>query len=67
MRHIQCDIFNGVGPYYAQTPLIPKKRNLVVLRKREDVNHYLITGYQKDDPKAIAKIRKECKLVEKGE
>ena len=50
------------GKYY-----IVKKRNLVILRKRIGANHYLITGYEKDDPKAIAKIRKEFPLVEKGE
>ena len=46
---------------------IVKKRNLVILRKRTGANHYLITGYTKDDPNAIAKIRKEYPLVEKGE
>jgi hypothetical protein len=50
------------GKYYCI-----KKRNLVVLRKGNGSNHYLITGYQKDDPKAIAKIRKENTLVDKGE
>lgn len=49
------------GKYY-----IVKQRNLVILRKRSGANHYLITGYQKDDPRAIAKIRKEYPLVEKG-
>ena len=44
-----------------------KKRNLVVLRKGNGRNHYLITGYAKEDAHAIAKIRKEHKLVEKGE
>ena len=50
------------GKYYCI-----KKRNLVILRKRTGANHYLISGYQKDDPKVIAKIRKENTLVEKGE
>lgn len=50
------------GKYY-----IVKKRNLVVLSKRTNGNNLLITGYKKDDPKAIAKIRKENTLVEKGE
>ena len=50
------------GKYYCI-----KKRNLVILRKRTGANHYLISGYQKDDPKVIAKIRKEKTLVEKGE
>ena len=53
---------NANSKYY-----VIKKRNLVVLRKRASGNHYLITGYQKDDPKAIAKIRKENALAEKGE
>ncbi len=44
-----------------------KKNNLVVLRKSKNGNHYLITGYRKDNPNAIAKIRKENDLVEKGE
>ena len=44
-----------------------KKRNLVILRKRTGANHYLISGYKKNDPKVIAKIRKENTLVEKGE
>ena len=58
------DVYEDVanGKYYCV-----KKRNLVVLRKGRGTNHYLITGYQKDDPKAIAKIRKENHLVEKGE
>ena len=50
------------GKYYCI-----KKRNLVILRKRTGANHYLISGYKKNDPKVIAKIRKENTLVEKGE
>ena len=46
--------------------LIIRGRYLVVLRKREKGNHYLITGYRKDNPRTLAKIRKEAKLVEKG-
>ncbi len=58
------DVYEDVanGKYYCI-----KKRNLVILRKRTGANHYLISGYQKDDPKVIAKIRKENTLVEKGE
>lgn len=44
-----------------------KKRNMVVLRKREGKNSYVITGFKKDDPAAVANIRKRCKLLEKGE
>lgn len=50
------------GKYYCI-----KKRNLVILRKRTGANHYLLSGYKKNDPKVIAKIRKENTLVEKGE
>ncbi len=58
------DIYEDVaaGKYYCI-----KKRNLVVLRKGNGTNHYLITGYQKDDPKRVAEIRKGATLVEKGE
>lgn len=52
----------AAGKYYAI-----KKRNLVVLRKSTGENHYLITGYKKDDPKKVAEIKKGAKLVEKGE
>ena len=38
----------AAGKYY-----IVKKRNLVVLRKGNGTNHYLVTGYKKDDPNAI--------------
>lgn len=53
---------NVNGKYY-----IVKKRNLVVLRKQTTGNHYLVTGYTKNDPNAISRIRKENRLVEKGE
>ena len=52
----------AAGKYYCI-----KKRNLVVLSKGRGTNHYLITGYQKNDPKKVAEIRKGAKLVEKGE
>ena len=52
----------AAGKYYCI-----KKRNLVVLRKGNGTNHYLITGYQKNDPKRVAEIRKGATLVEKGE
>ena len=52
----------AAGKYY-----VVKKRNLVVLRKGNGTNHYLVTGYKKDDPDSIARIRKGNRLVEKGE
>lgn len=51
----------AAGKYY-----IVKKRNVVVLRKENGTNHYLVTGYKKDDPDSIARIRNENRLVEKG-
>ena len=46
---------------------IIKKRYVVILRKREGSNHYLISGFKADSPDYAAAIRKESKLVEKGE
>ena len=50
------------GKYY-----IIKKRYVVALRKKSSSNHYLITGFMADSSDYAAKIRKENKLVEKGE
>lgn len=44
-----------------------KKRNLVVLRKREGRNSYVISGYVKNDPHKVKELRDRCKLIEKGE
>lgn len=44
-----------------------KKRNLVVLRKREGRNSYVISGYVKNDPHKVYELRDRCKLIEKGE
>lgn len=50
------------GKYY-----IVKKKNFVSLRKMNAGNHYLITGFTADSPDYVARIRKEHRLVEKGE
>lgn len=44
-----------------------KKRNLVVLRKREGRNSYVISGYVKNDPHKVKELRDRCKLIEEGE
>ncbi|MBQ7252774.1 MAG: hypothetical protein IJS32_09275 [Kiritimatiellae bacterium] len=46
---------------------IVKKKNFVSLRKMNAGNHYLITGFTADSPDYVARIRKEHRLVEKGE
>lgn len=49
------------GKYY-----IVKKRRMVVLRKRQGSNSYVVTGYQADDPNKVRRIRKDGTLLEKG-
>lgn len=51
-----------VGKYY-----IVKGRNLVVLQKRKGRNSYLVTEFTGDNPNYVKRIRKENKLIEKGE
>ena len=46
---------------------IVKGRRMVVLRKREKMNSYVVTGFKADDPNKVRNIRKEGKLLEKGE
>ena len=46
---------------------IVKRRRIVVLRKQTGSNHYVITGFEADDPNKVKDIRKRGKLVEKGE
>ena len=46
---------------------IVKRRRIVVLRKQTGSNHYVITGFEADDPNKAKDIRKRGKLVEKGE
>lgn len=46
---------------------VVKSRRLVVLQKRRGMNSYLVTGYEADSPNKVANIRRNNKLVEKGE
>ena len=46
---------------------VVKSRRLVVLQKRRGMNSYLVTGYEADSPNKVATIRRNNKLVEKGE
>ena len=36
-------------------------------QKRRGTNSYLVTGYEADSPNKVATIRRNNKLVEKGE
>lgn len=58
------DIYDDpdAGKFY-----IVKKRSFVSLRKMQNSNHYVITGFTADSPDYIQRIRRNYKLVEKGD
>ena len=46
--------------------IVKKKKSFVFLRKRQTGNHALIAGFKAERANYVARIRKECPLVEKG-